>query len=574
MIERLSGQVKQHSRHTGDGYFRGGQVTILEADSSSIEAVVGSRPVHEVLLSREGRALIASCSCEDANELARPCPHMWAVLLAAREDGRFPGAAGPRIDRLEVAIDPLWDDPFEEAEPVAFDPFEGLGRIRGREARSTLRGRTTSSRSKNTGRKNTDNGMLPWGRAIASLRLGQTEFQTTHATAVARGDELIYLVDLPTTLEVQQVAMQVLKRQRLVSGAWGKPKGIRIPKSEIPHLPDAEDRRIMALLCGAEAPIGYTYYARYGYYDQAPTQCHLSLHQAATLLPMACATGRCLIRTMAEEPDPPPLAWDDGPPFELALDLSRAGPTRPYLLTGWLMRGGEKLALESAALLFEGGLVFHENRVARLNDHGAFEWVPLLRHWPRITVTPRELDRFLTDLYRLPRRPRLILPDDVHLEQVRVTPNPRLRVAAPRSSRRAHAWLQAALSFDYEGQVAEASDARTELYEPKHRRILARDHEAEEAAAGRLRQLGLRRHPDSRNVTGIFTLPPRRLPQTVAALLREGWQVEADGKLYRRSSGFRLAGDLGRRLVRASRRCRIRRSVGHSARAPGRRRTR
>ncbi len=61
--------------------------------------------------------------------------------------------------------------------------------------------------------------------------------------------------------------------------------------------------------------------------------------------------------------------------------------------------------------------------------------------------------------------------------------------------------------------------------------MLLRDLEAERAAEALLRQLGFRNpayHPNE------LELAPRNLQTVVRALLSEGWQVEAEGKLYRR----------------------------------------
>ena len=56
--------------------------------------------------------------------------------------------------------------------------------------------------------------------------------------------------------------------------------------------------------------------------------------------------------------------------------------------------------------------------MARLNDHGAFGWISLLRARAELSIPKQESETFLGELLRLGRQPRLELPDELQFEQV------------------------------------------------------------------------------------------------------------------------------------------------------------
>jgi hypothetical protein len=119
---------------------------------------------------------------------------------------------------------------------------------------------------------------------------------------------------------------------------------------------------------------------------------------------------------------------------------------------------------------------------------------------------------------------------------VEVQPRPRVKVTRavgrPAYSRREE--LQALVEFDYGGSVVSA-DARPSAYDPERRRLLVRDAAAEQSAMQRLLQLGFRRPwPGDRTISvGV-----EQFPRAVRTLVREGWHVEADGRVFRAPRGF------------------------------------
>ena len=98
-----------------------------------------------------------------------------------------------------------------------------------------------------------------------------------------------------------------------------------------------------------------------------------------------------------------------------------------------------------------------------------------------------------------------------------------------------HPWarphLLGKLSFDYEGEMVQHDREGSGIFQKERRRLIRRDLDAEIAAEKRLIQLGFRSGYSSKD--SDLGLSPDQLPKAVRALTKEGWHVEAEGKLYR-----------------------------------------
>ena len=260
-----------------------------------------------------------------------------------------------------------------------------------------------------------------------------------------------------------------------------------------------------------------------------------------SLMPLLCRTGRAWLRASPADADLVKLGWDDGAAFTPSLDVRADPKSGYYVVTGSLCRDAERVELSAVRLLLAGGLVFAGERVARLDDAGAFPWLAHLRRHGSMRVPLAQGGAFLDALLRLPRLPRLELPDELKYEEVTAPPRPRLRVRAAPShwgSQR----LRAALSFDYDGAVIRMDRDSAGVFQAERRRFLRRDASAERQAAARLRQAGFgeRTVYESDRPRKAFDLPARDLARAVGQLVKEGWHVEAEGKLYRQPGAFKI----------------------------------
>jgi superfamily II DNA or RNA helicase len=265
----------------------------------------------------------------------------------------------------------------------------------------------------------------------------------------------------------------------------------------------------------------------------------LSHEAQESLVPMIARTGRLCLRMSPTDQTLWNVSWDEGEPFELVLEVRPEADKKKYTLTGVLRRGPERRPLSEPVLLVAGGLVFWKDRVSRLRDFDAFEWVALLRQNGSPSIPAKQIDALLAELARVPKVPPLELPDELRYEEVTIPPRPRLKVKAP-DRRVYYQWdrLTGELAFDYGGTVVPAGEASRGVWQKDERKLLVRDAAAEQAAAQRLQELGFRTQYYR---AGQLDLAPRNLPRVVRTLLDSGWYVEAEGKLYRQPGAFKLS---------------------------------
>jgi superfamily II DNA or RNA helicase len=528
---------------------------VLHGDEWTVRATVQARKKYQVRLWRDDLTVEVFCTCPYYDARLDPCRHIWATLLAAEAQGylRGDGDGAPRY--LEIAEDDAaeddgeesWEDDGEESwhdrEPEAWDDddesdwddeeddFDASREFRPAPARKP-KGPAPRVRKKARQRPN-------WKRHLADLRREAREEDGLGNAAWPAGRELLYVVDAPDTLAGDGLIIQVAHRDRKKDGDWSKPKGSRVGLSQIPQLPDPADRQILALLLGAREDNGYGY-GYSPYHDSAPARYSLSAPAQDVLIPLMCQTGRCRLRVSDEDEDLRMIRWDEGGTWDLWLEVGSGASGKGYTIQGSLRRGDERVSLEAPVMLVGGGLVFWDERAARLQDFGAFDWISLLRTHGSLSVPAKDKDELLKELLGMPNLPQLDLPPELRYEEVAIAPRPRLKVRAPDRQAWGQPRLRGEMSFDYDGEIVPANRRGRGLYQPQRQRRIVRDLAAEAAAAERLRLLGFRPPAYSYGEEHL-ELAPRNLPRVIRALLEAGWHVEADGKLYQQPGAVHVS---------------------------------
>ena len=348
------------------------------------------------------------------------------------------------------------------------------------------------------------------------------------------GQLVFYVVDAPQTLSSGQLTVAVSARERKLDGTMGRLKPFTVRRDQLQLLPEGEDRRLLSLFLGARRSGGFDTYG-------STSTFALDYEQGAMFFPVACATGRCLLKHPHRDTDPLSIRWDGPGAYEfwLVVDGREGGDAR---IRGELRRGDERIGLDAPVMLYAGGWVFFEDRIAPLDDHGSFAWISLLRQQHELRVRPSDRGRLVGDMLRLPRQPRLELPEDLRFEETVGTPRIRLMIRSERN----HGWvspqLKAELSFEYAGAVVRHEDPEAGVFERAARVFIRRNAAAEAGALVLLDRLGFRYRPGYYfGRESSFELAPGRLPHAVRDLTAAGWLVEAEGKVYRRSGGFALS---------------------------------
>jgi SNF2 family DNA or RNA helicase len=495
---RLFNQVDRTSQERGIRYFLRGAVSFIEGTPWSLHAGVQGTRLYDVQIGSEKHHINASCTCPFFERTYEPCKHIWAALLAAERHGFLTGLntlAAPHLRGVPPG-------PALSSEPVF---------------RSHNRSSTTPG----------------WKQHLQSLR-GQLEADADREGDKTKSErQLMYFIEAGESQNEGQLGVQVALRERKVDGSWGKVKYKKFGAADIAQLSDATDRRVLTTLFGALDDFGYGY--RYG---AVASQFVLTPPMWEIVLPLMCSTGRCALRRSLSGEDDTPLRWDDSATWEFCLKVVPVESRKQYSVTGLLQAGERLMPLSYPYHLVAGGLVFYDDRVARLSDFGVFVWIALLRGREALFFAKSEADEFMDELLRLPRQPRLELPDELRFEWVATIPTPGLTFKPGKSDPWGRAYVTANLSFDYGGSVVDAKLAQKNVYQTDRRRVIRRDPNAEDAAKARLSQLGFREDHLLRDAQ--FELPAERMSKSVRALTQEGWHVEAEGKLYRTAGKVRI----------------------------------
>jgi len=180
--------------------------------------------------------------------------------------------------------------------------------------------------------------------------------------------------------------------------------------------------------------------------------------------------------------------------------------------------------------------------LAPFDPGGADRWMAGLFEFGSVTVPASEATALVetlaaSDLLRLQS------PDEIRVETATVPPRPILRVSSPPSEYPRYASrdrLEATLTFAYGGVEAGVWSTSPVLFDRARHLAWRRDPAAERQALARLQALGVRTFADWQGGGTRLDLAASMLPPLVAALVREGWKVEADGRIYRPAGGVTL----------------------------------
>ncbi len=283
----------------------------------------------------------------------------------------------------------------------------------------------------------------------------------------------------------------------------------------------AEDVPVLTFLDGAggrPAPKGAS--------GQVDSRFHVPLPLAVDVLERVVLTGRAHIAAANGEADPsaPPIAWDDGDLYELALDATVVTPGE-IAIVPFLERKADRADLATAVLVLDGGLAVWRDRAASFDDRGQFPWISTWRTLQSVSLPEADLPAFLEEIHKRERAPRVALPAERAFERVRIAPRPYVVIKTQTvKGITLDPWL------DYGGAFVNPRDEGHAVIDRTNRRILDRDAAAEVRAMRQLEEHG------ARSVGGGWRVGKRSLVDVTRALLGAGWRVEIDGKLQRRAS--------------------------------------
>jgi superfamily II DNA or RNA helicase len=485
----ISAIFPSDTRDRGQQYFRRGVVRIMSVDERGIGATVRGTEVYKVQLSQdENGAFIQECSCPAWGSYG-VCKHVWATLLAADAQRllRFDGRPRTRA--------------------------RGPGAVRPPE--------------------------LSWKRKLRRIRDRIPPFDPTTSDSKFPSDRrIVYVVDLPATRLYQRgLVVDLATQRRSPNGEWGTPKQFSLREDQWADAPDPLDRQIAQMLLGATSDTrivgGYGVTRRY----------YLEPAAFGTTLRLMCESGRCRV-SLTGESDPPPLTWDDGPPWELRVDVtplngtsSSPNGTHTLGVQGWLKRGDERLALADTSILAPGLVIAH-GIAAPVCDEGNHSLIVALADEGTIEVPEVEVDELLRELHALPAVPRIDLPESLGVREEYPAPRPAVRLVPEPVVSWQPSKVTATITFDYGGVIVDSDVKQLALFDEANRRIIRRDPDAERAAREQLYAIGFREEYDYRQSRNMPRIAAGRMQRVIGQLVAAGWVVETE------EGRVRAAGDL------------------------------
>jgi superfamily II DNA or RNA helicase len=499
LARALARDVPETTRAKGANYFRtGAVVSVREFDDKVIAVVQGARD-YRVEITREMEGFIGSCDCPYFQDRFHVCKHIWAAVLAADSRGMLPPT------QSQSWIEPV--DVPAEREDIAAD----------------LHGVARGPRPE------------PWEHFLEDVSRQLDAGDALRPAARYASTQLLYVLDRASTLSGNGISIQVVGRQRKRNGEWGKPQPAPINAAEIEHLPDPADREILTLLLGAsEFPSYGPYYA--SNFVRASFRLVGPIVDAA--LPLLARSGRLLFRAYeGAREDLTPLEWDEGSPWKFTLEVSAKDDV--IEVDGALAREDQRMSATEPQLLLASGFLIGDRTLARLDHGGAIAWLEELRRAGPMRF-PRSAAQKLSEAFARSGLAPGSLPDDLRYERIEAVPRAHIRMARATSAqpRVPREDLQAVAEFEYDGSIVPAHGGST-VYDSSRRRLVVRDVATEQAALQRLQQLGFRRGWGS-PAAGQFTIAVEQFPRAVRSLVREGWHVEADGRVFRAPRSFNV----------------------------------
>jgi len=462
IAQKISRSFTDAVRSRGQSYFAKGRVIVSAAVAGEVIAKVRWTAKYRVRLRIRGSKLHVSCTCPYFTPTGDPCKHIWATVLVA--DARNLLQAPP-VRPLKLVS----DLPRRSATHRAGPPGMGAGPGGPGSGPPALPQAPRSGRSRKD-RQPRRGAVAPWSGGGKERELGGVP----RAKAVNRNSKrlLVYILDVPSTLNQNQVVIDLARRQRRPGGDWGPLK----PWWHAPASPqakyDPEDQDILALLESAHAVAapgnganggagaGAGAAVTGGGVDTMGTRRFVLRQQQAALVERLARTGRLRLRRTESEEDPPTMRWDDGPPWRFTLEIRSELGGKRWAWRGSLRRSdarADRMDLAEPLVIVPGLLILGVGRAARFDDVGVMPWIVRLRHEKEIVFVEPQQDIMLGRILAEARVPTTELVDTLALEEINTKPRPCLTLRTPRQN-----WgpgsdrLLAELEFDYSGALIPA----------------------------------------------------------------------------------------------------------------------
>lgn len=530
LAELLQNRFRADLRHRGAAYIEAERVSLVRVTPENVFGLVVDGVEYQTQLRYQESDIAFFCTCDQFAK-SKACKHLWATVLLTDTEGHVnpairPGRLAPFVSK-EVTAPIRVDDltPGFDIESTIVEPKSG-------------RTKKTSAAPVKQER------LRPWEAKLRGLQEEMAAPTSSAKKGQSQERQIFYEIDLEASQEGQKLVLQASQRQRRSSGQWGKIKPLKIRPGELDQIEHEDDRVFLSYLAGA-IPERTNWSTQQAELRAAAHRFHLPYELGTLILPEMCRSGRLTIGGI-DDKGSQRLEWDDQDPWELTVKVKKNSDGSGWNVEGLLVREDESLELSEVPLVVPGGFVITSDSISRLNDFGAAEWMSLLTSEHGLTIPANDQDDFVDSLLDIPALPRLELPKELQLEEVRATPSPSLKIFTPPVSRWRNDALTAEVLFDYMGTSVPGRSPRWAVVQREHSRCIIRDRSFESKSWERLRELGCRKKLNGSHTNADVEINRRDLGRAVRDLVDDGWEVFADGNRVRQAGAmkFRVESDV------------------------------
>jgi len=494
-------------------------VHIQSGSANHVDASVHGSMIYSIRIRIDNRKVVVSCDCPYF-DLEGICKHIWATLLSAEESGYLYLIASMW---MPVIVDGKeTENSSEEDDEDELGEFDFVSESGSRPVRVHPRTGSQGKAPKSKPPKVPD-----WKQQLVDLRQHGSAVRV--ASSVEDIQRIVYVIDVAECLQFGGFILHAASSRRKINGDWGKPafqdRWIRTISSL-----DPIDRQIFALLGGGTD----TFHSGN---DSSPSKRRLAPDSYSILLPILSSTERFFIRLPASGNDLLPIRWDDAEPWQFRVRMGKGEGSEHFSVAGILQRNGTERPLSDAVLLVPGLVVF-ANFISRFDDANAFDWVRFFRRSNVLTIPASHSRDFIAEMAQFPVLPPMEMPEELRIETGVLSGPHELRIKALKNPGQYYEKHPCEITFVYGTVKVPQAFSATAVKDVATGRYLRRDAVSESAALALLMDIGLQRIESWKGSGWCVT--PSRLPKMVLTLVAEGWHVEAEGKVYRRSGRFSI----------------------------------
>jgi len=522
LAELLQSRFRADLRHRGAAYIEAERVSLIRVTTENVFGVVVDGAEYQTQLRYQPEDISLFCTCDQFTK-SKSCKHLWGTVLAADQRGFVNPAIRP--GRLLPFVAPVLNQPLtaDDLDSAGPDP-DGESRMPRGKAKARPPAPVRPTR--------------PWEARLAELSGEMSGTPDSRGSGDSEERQIFYEVDIEASRESGKLVIQASQRQRRAGGQWGKIKPLKVRPGELDQIEHEDDRTFLSYLAGA-IPERTNWSTQQAELRTSAHRFQVPWELGQLILPDMCRSSRLRILG-SDEAGQQHLSWDEGEPWELTIRVRRDTEVEGWKVSGLLVRNDEVLELSEVPLVIPGGFVVTSDSICLLRDFGAPEWMRGLTAAGPLQIPLSDQHDFVDRLLDIPSLPRLDLPKELQLEEVRVQPQPMLRISAPPMTRWRNDSLNAEVIFEYMGLPVSGSSARWAVVQRENSRCIIRDRSFEGQCWERLRQTGFRRRLGDLKQTVNVEIARRDLGRAVRELVEGGWNVFADGSKVRQAGGLRF----------------------------------